>query len=700
MGQYQLKITLKSDLCVSDGGVYNSLIDTDICYDTYGFPYIPGKRIKGCLRECALELNDWGKCIPIEKIFGDKGSRTGSIRIGNALLENYKEYKDQVAEILPNAIVCRQNVVGHFTYMRTQTRLNSETGAAQTGSLRTFRAVKKGLVFLADVLLDERYDREIKDCCAVLKHMGISRTRGLGEVLVEIKSFQIEETIKPFPFPERDILEYELYLEDPVVCKSVNGGEENTQDYIEGSKIMGILLERTNEMERHQLLEDSSLIFSNAYLQNSGKRCVEVPASYYSIKNNSVKYVDKTAKEPYEQKENEQLNQMKHCYICKNDKGELVTLPVSMEQRYHHRRPEDKGVGRAVEEESGDSKFYQISSISAGQSFRGYILGDTSILRTAAELLNRSSECYVGYGKRAEYGRCRIRLINAENTLDTVAKKEKSLIVKLEAPTIVYSEYAAYTTDSEVLLEEICAAVGIERKQIIKAEKYINYTTVGGFNSTWGKRKPHIEAFDKGTVICLTLCEETEIFDGKLYFIGERCKEGFGEMRVFAQEEGCVGQIYQKKRRKDRKAVSVKNFELGKAICNELFDKYLQRAAGENAKQDVEKNGWKKNADVMPTVANLLLMCSENQNMDGVAAAAEDRFGKDSGTKEEKLGISREIRKSCTRACGKLLEEFCTGYDITDYQSPDYELKYLKSYLSQLKYSLRKGRIREHEKSN
>ena len=59
MSRYQIRIELLSDLCVSDGGVYNSALDTELCYDSYGFPFIPAKRLKGCLRECALELREW-----------------------------------------------------------------------------------------------------------------------------------------------------------------------------------------------------------------------------------------------------------------------------------------------------------------------------------------------------------------------------------------------------------------------------------------------------------------------------------------------------------------------------------------------------------------------------------------------------------------------------------------------------------------
>ena len=74
MRNYRIKIELLSDMCVSDGGIYNSAIDTDICYDEYGFPYIPAKRLKGCLRECALELKDWGMPIGVQEMFGTQGN--------------------------------------------------------------------------------------------------------------------------------------------------------------------------------------------------------------------------------------------------------------------------------------------------------------------------------------------------------------------------------------------------------------------------------------------------------------------------------------------------------------------------------------------------------------------------------------------------------------------------------------------------
>ena len=52
----KLTIKLLSDLCTYSGDTYNSVVDTDVVYDENGIPYIPAKRIKGCIREAAEEM--------------------------------------------------------------------------------------------------------------------------------------------------------------------------------------------------------------------------------------------------------------------------------------------------------------------------------------------------------------------------------------------------------------------------------------------------------------------------------------------------------------------------------------------------------------------------------------------------------------------------------------------------------------------
>ena len=52
----KLIIELLSDMCTTSGDGHNSTVDMDVVYDIHGIPYIPAKRIKGCIREAALEL--------------------------------------------------------------------------------------------------------------------------------------------------------------------------------------------------------------------------------------------------------------------------------------------------------------------------------------------------------------------------------------------------------------------------------------------------------------------------------------------------------------------------------------------------------------------------------------------------------------------------------------------------------------------
>ena len=97
--KYNLIIKLKSDLCSSSGTGLGSLIDNDIVYDDYGFPFIPAKRIKGLLREAALEYTDWMEEDRkyLDSIFGVEGSNnSGNIKIDNAYVENYEKLLENI----------------------------------------------------------------------------------------------------------------------------------------------------------------------------------------------------------------------------------------------------------------------------------------------------------------------------------------------------------------------------------------------------------------------------------------------------------------------------------------------------------------------------------------------------------------------------------------------------------------------------
>lgn len=188
-----LSITLKSDLCAGSGYSYGGIINNDICYDDCGLPYIPAKRMKGCLREAAEIIGISEKEISV--FFGESGSdRIRGIVIENAYLEHYDELYQELKGI-PQKLkkyVTPQSILEQFTTVRTQTKIG-ENGAAKDKSLRSFRSinhyspVERGqeMKFIAKidfVGLNEEEIIKFEQIAKALRNMGMNRNRGLGSV--------------------------------------------------------------------------------------------------------------------------------------------------------------------------------------------------------------------------------------------------------------------------------------------------------------------------------------------------------------------------------------------------------------------------------------------------------------------------------------------------------------------------------------
>jgi CRISPR/Cas system CSM-associated protein Csm3 (group 7 of RAMP superfamily) len=719
MKKYQLHIRLLSDMCVSDGGIYNSSLDIDICHDKYGFPYIPAKRIKGCLRECALELKDWGKQIPISEIFGVEGKKRGSLTIRNAYVEDYAALRTQAEKNQDRLLFHPQNILAHYSYIRTQTTVDNETGTAKDNSLRTMRVANKGLVFVADMELDEDYESEFMNIVSVFCHMGMSRTRGLGEVLAEcVPSEEEPDSGAAIDMNEikRQIetsgcLRYSIYLEEPVICKSADGGEAQSLDYIPGNRICGIVLQ---EMKKRRepvdefLAESSELFFSNAYLENDGMRLCEVPATFYSVKNVDDKYVNKAYENDENKKQTEslQLNAMKHCYVGENAVGELVKKSVMMEARYHHRRPDDKSIGRAGEDENGAELgvFYQMESIAAGQSFQGYVCGTVEQLMKVAYYLSGQSYYSIGTSRSSEYGKVKITLLldkEKKKKPETQVHSGMDLMIKLESPVIVYNrENVVYSTNAGDLIEEVNAVLGLQENTDFSIDKFLNYTSTGGFNVTWNMRKPTLDAFDKGTVLIYHFDKRPELAlslnNGTARtVIGERTLEGYGEISVC--ELNCETGTYlgsvatEKVSETSEEYISADKSQFVSEICADLWKEYIQISAMLKAKE------YKKQelTSARPTISNMLVMCNEQTTWEGINTSVSKRYEKNSETKAEKLQIADIIIEDVEKAMEQLPQDFSQHYKISGWEKEDDVslIEYLKTYLVGLKY-----RIRNEEK--
>ncbi|NLJ40450.1 MAG: hypothetical protein GX352_02385 [Clostridiales bacterium] len=195
MGDYSITIETKSYCLPGSGEGWGSVIDTDISFDEIGLPLFPARRLKGCLRESALEilemlqsagLKKLNDCV-VDRVFGSPGDDEGAKAVFNNL---YIADYEGIAPWLRwgfqefNGLISPDTVLSAFTCIRQQTSI-SQDGIAEDGSLRTFRVLKPGITFIGDLTLKEDNPDDlnlIALACANLRSVGSMRNRGYGRV--------------------------------------------------------------------------------------------------------------------------------------------------------------------------------------------------------------------------------------------------------------------------------------------------------------------------------------------------------------------------------------------------------------------------------------------------------------------------------------------------------------------------------------
>ncbi|MDO4324670.1 MAG: RAMP superfamily CRISPR-associated protein [bacterium] len=690
----KLKITLLSDFCTGSGDGFNSTIDTDAVFDEYGFPYIPAKRLKGCIRESCLELEEFG-VIPmgsVTGIFGREGDMPSLFFLSDAYPEQYEDMLFDLVREKDKILTNYQNVAGLYSYTRTQTALNPDTGTAEKNSLRTIRVVKRGMVFEADLIFSPKMIEQEKEYlklgAELVTHMGIHRTRGLGTVkitLQETKEKEYEEirgTQEPqetvrWKFGERNKIFYSILLKSSMLNKSPEGSQTKTQPYIEGGKVLG-LLAGTLGKEKFQELMQEELIVSNAYIMCSEKRCSPLPVSLQKRKDQGfdeegkMEVVDML----YAGEIHEQMTPVGGKFA--DSDGHVVN--VDTEIQYHHRRPEDKSIGHA--NGLDQSAFYQMESVHKGQKFAGMILATKKQAEMVCRAVSSIQKTRMGYAKNAQYGAVEVSIDKAE-----VIENEKTaelvhdFQIKLNAPVILYNQNGMYSADAQVFCEYLREAMEIE--DLVLDQMFLSYETIGGFNVTWKRRKPMITAIGKGSVCTFHTEAGATVRHGEILFIGERISEGYGEILVSTEKNPKVV-LYKECEHAAAEQQEENRTNLISLLAKEQCRREIQAEAIKDAMEAYQECFREKEADAV--VSRLLQICREQNNADDMVMQAE-------GTESDK---KRELTQPLIKRIKAALEkEYPSKHRIgpsEQFREEEIYSLYSRIFLEQLKYLLRPDR--------
>ena len=177
------KITMLSDWHVGSGLDAGAVADNVVLKDENNLPFIPGKTIKGLLKDSANEISTVGHAD--EKLIGDIFGgikEDNSTFSGNAYFENAYLKEEEAKDIVANELT------GYLYRTFASTKIE-ENGVAKKNSLRTIEVTLPVTLYGKIILNEKLNDKAVELLNNAMKwtrYLGVNRNRGLGRCKFEI----------------------------------------------------------------------------------------------------------------------------------------------------------------------------------------------------------------------------------------------------------------------------------------------------------------------------------------------------------------------------------------------------------------------------------------------------------------------------------------------------------------------------------
>jgi CRISPR/Cas system CSM-associated protein Csm3 (group 7 of RAMP superfamily) len=177
------KITFLSDWHVGSGLGAGAETDAEILKNIDGLPYIPGKTIKGLIKDACNDIADINEAKiskdVMTEIFGNYVGNSDKSESGSAFFGNATICIDESNEIIEN------NLQDFLFKNISSTAINEKTGIASSKSLRSME-VCMPIILQGSIEIDEKHQEVIKLASKWVRHIGVNRNRGLGRCTISI----------------------------------------------------------------------------------------------------------------------------------------------------------------------------------------------------------------------------------------------------------------------------------------------------------------------------------------------------------------------------------------------------------------------------------------------------------------------------------------------------------------------------------
>lgn len=570
----RIKITTQSyTLTAGRGGDIKA--DTNVLMDEFGFPYLNGRRLKGLLRESALEVLSRLKITNhanyIEAIFGKttnsflSSNDSGLLHFQNAYLENYKNILTQLNSYNKNdktkVKINKQHILSSYTSIISQTTIEQKKGIIKDTSLRTFRAINPAVHFLLDIdttFLSNAQLALLKLSFLDLKKMGISRNRGLGFIKVEIDGVQISnnEIIKCIETIKQNNNEAVESNYIPIVIKKVDSKDESvtkaftflctaniilqsensnpnaisSDNVINGNVLRGALATKLIRQNKIKSIAHKDEIFRNLILSNDVKFSFAFPTYDNEL------FYPLSMQWQYEKDKNElncfdifnETNQNKNLkFKASYTNSSNNKLEILKEENFHNTRSDEK---ERIAGKNINGKIFYYQSIKAGTQFTFFITAPISKLEAIDQLIPINNTIRVGRSKYTQYGELQRVIYDGININPQKTVSANEFVITCLTPLILFNKNGISEVNVNLIKSYIEDKLLTDNAKLLKLNAAIQPTKVTIQNTQWNAGSKTYHAFAIGSTFKIKL--DNSISFSEFESLGENTNIGFGALRI------------------------------------------------------------------------------------------------------------------------------------------------------------------------
>lgn len=526
----KLKIQFNSFWATGTGKAGGSL-DSIVLKDEENLPYIPGKTLKGLLRDAYKEIEGKNEIF----LFGHKKGNAAdnlskeSLKNGNLRFNSAKIVKD------------RDEIVKYsYLLYKTKTAISiDDKGQAEHQSVRK-NEVTIPLTLEVDLYYKNDVGRgktdtdvaDLKKACKMLRLLGEKRHRGLGRCILNVEgdSLNNENEVekgskeKSIKFDTTKIntneLVFKCVLNEPIILIKKDKTEHNIEslDYIPGSIFRGIVASNlfnnnSNDENINKIIFDNTVQFEDAHIKLEKQRTHKIPYSFYYRNNKKDKFLNFCDIEDWSEKTKQQKTGY---FVYENEKLTCVNINygsvIKSSRNLENRASEKGGLFTYHYLEKNQEFVFSVKSNNA------------EYLKDVYEILTKR-EHFIGKSALTEFGGAidisLIEQLEADSTNQT-NKTIKSKYIYAEGNLCFLNKYGEFTAEptGKQLTGNDDANIDWLKSQI-KTRQYAPYN---GYRKNWDAERLIIE---KGSVFVLQ--DEVEISTSKK---GLFQTEGYGTILV------------------------------------------------------------------------------------------------------------------------------------------------------------------------